>query len=212
MKASFNAATDGLAGIQQLAGDATLLYYTTDEAKGRPRRVQGEARARLHPVPQVPVGFEPAAPVAARPKANGGDSCANAVPTNDTRPGQARAAHDRRVREHGAATYHSARVCFTGCVDGRSGQARAYTSPRDAHADRVRRSPGRLRRQRRAARRQRGRWICRTAPPTCSYVLAAAYGGVHAWSRSSNRLTAAEKLGAPHGARATARRERGASR
>ena len=29
----FNAATDGLAGIQQLAGDATLLYYTTDEAK-----------------------------------------------------------------------------------------------------------------------------------------------------------------------------------
>ena len=26
-------ATDGLAGIQQLAGDATLLYYTTDEAK-----------------------------------------------------------------------------------------------------------------------------------------------------------------------------------
>ena len=33
MKASFNAATDGLAGIQQLAGDATLLYYITDEAK-----------------------------------------------------------------------------------------------------------------------------------------------------------------------------------
>ena len=33
MKASFNAATDGLAGIQQLAGDATMLYYTTDEAK-----------------------------------------------------------------------------------------------------------------------------------------------------------------------------------
>lgn len=33
MKAAFNAATDGLAGIQQLAGDATLLFYTTDEAK-----------------------------------------------------------------------------------------------------------------------------------------------------------------------------------
>lgn len=32
MKASFNAATDGLAGLQQLGGDATLLYYTTDEA------------------------------------------------------------------------------------------------------------------------------------------------------------------------------------
>lgn len=33
LKASFNADTDGLAGLQQLAGDATLLFYTTDEAK-----------------------------------------------------------------------------------------------------------------------------------------------------------------------------------
>nr|WP_295971269.1 1,4-dihydroxy-2-naphthoyl-CoA synthase [uncultured Bacillus sp.] len=33
LKAAFNADTDGLAGIQQLAGDATLLYYTSDEAK-----------------------------------------------------------------------------------------------------------------------------------------------------------------------------------
>ncbi len=33
LKAAFNADTDGLAGIQQLAGDATLLFYLTDEAK-----------------------------------------------------------------------------------------------------------------------------------------------------------------------------------
>ena len=33
VKASMNAADDGLAGIQQLAGDATLLYYQTDEAQ-----------------------------------------------------------------------------------------------------------------------------------------------------------------------------------
>jgi len=33
LKASFNADTDGLAGIQQLAGDATLLYYMTEEAQ-----------------------------------------------------------------------------------------------------------------------------------------------------------------------------------
>lgn len=33
LKASFNADTDGLAGIQQLAGDATLLFYLTEEAK-----------------------------------------------------------------------------------------------------------------------------------------------------------------------------------
>ena len=31
LKASFNADTDGLAGIQQLAGDATRLFYMTDE-------------------------------------------------------------------------------------------------------------------------------------------------------------------------------------
>jgi naphthoate synthase len=33
LKASFNAADDGLAGIQQLAGDATLLYYMSEEAQ-----------------------------------------------------------------------------------------------------------------------------------------------------------------------------------
>src|SRR5215813_9984026 len=33
IKASCNAADDGLAGIQQLAGDATLLYYMTEEAR-----------------------------------------------------------------------------------------------------------------------------------------------------------------------------------
>ncbi|MCO6559260.1 MAG: 1,4-dihydroxy-2-naphthoyl-CoA synthase [Bifidobacterium sp.] len=33
IKASMNAATDGLAGLQQLGGDATMLFYTTDEAK-----------------------------------------------------------------------------------------------------------------------------------------------------------------------------------
>ena len=33
LKASLNAADDGLAGVQQLAGDATLLYYLTEEAQ-----------------------------------------------------------------------------------------------------------------------------------------------------------------------------------
>ena len=32
-KASLNAATDGLAGVQQLAGDATLLFYMTEEGQ-----------------------------------------------------------------------------------------------------------------------------------------------------------------------------------
>jgi naphthoate synthase len=33
LKAAFNADTDGLAGIQQLAGDATMLFYMTEEGR-----------------------------------------------------------------------------------------------------------------------------------------------------------------------------------
>lgn len=33
LKSAFNAETDGLAGIQELAGNATLLYYMSDEAQ-----------------------------------------------------------------------------------------------------------------------------------------------------------------------------------
>ncbi|HEX6230527.1 MAG TPA: 1,4-dihydroxy-2-naphthoyl-CoA synthase [Actinomycetota bacterium] len=41
LKSGINAGTDGLAGVQQLAGDATLLYYMTDEAQeGRDAFVQ----------------------------------------------------------------------------------------------------------------------------------------------------------------------------
>jgi naphthoate synthase len=41
VKAGMNAADDGLAGIQQLAGDATLLYYLSEEAQeGRDAYVQ----------------------------------------------------------------------------------------------------------------------------------------------------------------------------
>jgi naphthoate synthase len=44
LKAGFNADTDGLAGIQQLAGDATLLYYMSEEAQeGRDAYVQKRA-------------------------------------------------------------------------------------------------------------------------------------------------------------------------
>lgn len=33
LKSAFNADTDGLAGLQELAGNATMLYYMTEEAK-----------------------------------------------------------------------------------------------------------------------------------------------------------------------------------
>jgi naphthoate synthase len=41
LKAAFNADTDGLAGLQQLAGDATMLFYMTEEGQeGRDAYVQ----------------------------------------------------------------------------------------------------------------------------------------------------------------------------
>ena len=45
LKASLNAADDGLAGIQQLAGDATLLFYMTAEAQ------EGRDAYKEHRVP-----------------------------------------------------------------------------------------------------------------------------------------------------------------
>jgi len=33
LKCSFNAVLDGQAGVQELAGNATLLFYMTEEAK-----------------------------------------------------------------------------------------------------------------------------------------------------------------------------------
>ena len=33
LKVSFNAAEDGLVGLQQMAGDMTMLYYMTEEAQ-----------------------------------------------------------------------------------------------------------------------------------------------------------------------------------
>jgi naphthoate synthase len=44
LKAAFHADTDGLAGVQQLAGDATLLYYMSEEAQeGRNAYVEKRA-------------------------------------------------------------------------------------------------------------------------------------------------------------------------
>jgi naphthoate synthase len=44
LKAGYNAGVDGLAGVQQLAGDATLLYYMSEEAQeGRDAYTQKRA-------------------------------------------------------------------------------------------------------------------------------------------------------------------------
>ena len=67
LKAGLNAADDGLAGIQQLAGDATMLFYMTEEGQeGRNAYVE-HRRPGLLPLPQAPVtGPAPAAPARGR--------------------------------------------------------------------------------------------------------------------------------------------------
>jgi naphthoate synthase len=54
LKASLNAADDGLAGIQQLAGDATLLYYMTEEAQEGKRAYLEKRRPDFGQFPRRP--------------------------------------------------------------------------------------------------------------------------------------------------------------
>jgi len=54
LKASLNADTDGLAGLQQLAGDATLLFYTTDEAKEGRDAFKEKRKPRFNEYPTYP--------------------------------------------------------------------------------------------------------------------------------------------------------------
>ncbi len=54
LKASMNAADDGLAGIQQLAGDATLLYYMTEEAQEGKRAFLEKRRPGFDRFPKRP--------------------------------------------------------------------------------------------------------------------------------------------------------------
>jgi naphthoate synthase len=54
LKASFNAADDGLAGIQQLAGDATLLYYMSEEAQEGKKAYLEKRRPEFERFPKRP--------------------------------------------------------------------------------------------------------------------------------------------------------------
>ena len=54
MKASFNAAEDGLTGIQQLAHDANLLFYSTDEAKEGREAFKERRRPEFERFPRRP--------------------------------------------------------------------------------------------------------------------------------------------------------------
>ena len=54
LKASLNAADDGLAGIQQLAGDATLLFYMSEEAQEGRNAYQEHRRPDFSQFPKRP--------------------------------------------------------------------------------------------------------------------------------------------------------------
>jgi naphthoate synthase len=54
MKASFNAAEDGMAGIQQLAHDANLLFYASDEAREGREAFKAKRRPEFERFPRRP--------------------------------------------------------------------------------------------------------------------------------------------------------------
>jgi naphthoate synthase len=54
LKASHNAADDGLAGVQQLAGDATLLFYMTEEAQHGRDAYKNKQRPNFSQFPKRP--------------------------------------------------------------------------------------------------------------------------------------------------------------
>jgi naphthoate synthase len=54
LKAAFNADTDGLAGLQQLAGDATMLFYMTEEGKEGSRAFLEKRQPDFSRFPRLP--------------------------------------------------------------------------------------------------------------------------------------------------------------
>ncbi len=57
LKAALNADCDGQAGLQELAGNATLLFYLCGGRPGRQERLPGKAQAGLPQIPSPAVVF-----------------------------------------------------------------------------------------------------------------------------------------------------------
>lgn len=54
IKAGLNAELDGQAGIQELAGDATMLYYMTEEAQEGGKAFLEKRKPRFQDYPKFP--------------------------------------------------------------------------------------------------------------------------------------------------------------
>jgi len=54
LKSAFNAELDGQAGIQELAGNATLLYYMSDEAKEGKKAYMEKRKPKFNKFPKLP--------------------------------------------------------------------------------------------------------------------------------------------------------------
>ncbi|MFA5805038.1 MAG: enoyl-CoA hydratase-related protein, partial [Melioribacteraceae bacterium] len=54
LKSAFNAELDGQAGIQELAGNATLLYYMSDEAQEGRNAYNEKRKPDFKKFPRVP--------------------------------------------------------------------------------------------------------------------------------------------------------------
>jgi naphthoate synthase len=54
LKSSFNAAVDGQAGVQELAGNATLLFYMTEQAQEAKRAYLEKRKPDFRKYPWLP--------------------------------------------------------------------------------------------------------------------------------------------------------------
>jgi naphthoate synthase len=54
LKSAFNAELDGQAGIQELAGNATLLYYMSEEAQEGKKAYLEKRKPKFNKFPKLP--------------------------------------------------------------------------------------------------------------------------------------------------------------
>jgi naphthoate synthase len=54
LKSAFNAELDGQAGIQELAGNATLLYYMSEEAQEGKKAYLEKRKPNFNKFPKLP--------------------------------------------------------------------------------------------------------------------------------------------------------------
>ena len=162
LKGALNAVTDGAAGMQQFAGDATLLYYMSEEAQEGRDAYVGRRHPGLLQVPAPPVtGASDRQAAGAGAATAGSAACARGASRAAADAARVRDPDAEQVpRHHGARGRAAARAGRVGRVLAvrrvRAGRELPVAGERDRVGDDRLASagPGHNRRQRHRARRR----------------------------------------------------------